>query len=134
MTMLRQIVRFGVAGVLTNAAGYTVYLLLTVAAGFEPKRTMTVLYGVGVLLSFAANRYWVFGNNDRLGPAFRRFLLGHMLGYATNWLLLWCFVDRLGYPHYLVQAAAIGVVAGMMFFFMRWFVFPLKQPPIGRPA
>ncbi|MGZ5179192.1 MAG: GtrA family protein [Ramlibacter sp.] len=134
MTMLRQIVRFGVAGVLTNAAGYTVYLLLTVGIGFEPKRTMTVLYGIGVLLSFAANRYWVFGSNDRLGPAFRRFLLGHVLGYSVNWLLLWGFVDRLGYPHFLVQAAAILVVAGLMFVFMRWFVFPLRPTGAGRPA
>lgn len=132
MNLLAQMLRFGIAGVLTNLAGYAAYLGLTEVLGFAPKPTMTVLYLAGVLLSFMANRSWVFRHQGSSGGVFVRFLLAHALGYSTNWLMLWDLVDLRGYPHYLVQAAAIMVVAALMFVTMRWFVFRQQAPVGGR--
>jgi len=48
----------------------------------------------------------------------------HPIGYLANLALLYVFTDRLGYPHQVVQAAAIFVVAGILFLLFRFFVFP----------
>jgi putative flippase GtrA len=130
--VLWQLVRFGIAGVLTNVAGYGVYLMLTHWTALGPKLTMSLLYAIGVGLSFTANRFWVFTTDERIAVTLRRFLAAHALGYMTNWLMLWGLVDRLGYPHSLVQAAAILVVAALMFILMRTFVFRAAPRPKGQ--
>jgi putative flippase GtrA len=121
--MLMQLLRFGIAGVLTNAVGYCIYLAVTHWTALGPKLTMSLLYMIGVGLSFSANRFWVFTTTERLPVTLLRFVAAHVLGYATNWLLLWVLVDQRGYPHGVVQGLAILVVAALMFLLMRTFVF-----------
>jgi putative flippase GtrA len=53
-----------------------------------------------------------------------RYLVAHIFGYLVNLLILLTFVDRLGYSHQWVQAAAIIVVATFLFVAFRYFVFP----------
>ena len=119
-----QLLRFGVAGVLNNLAGYLLYLGLTYLTPVGPKLAVTLLYPVGVAMSYAANRQWVFRSREGVQATLLRFVAVHALGYACNWLLLWALVDRLGWPHAGVQAGTILVVAALNFVLMRTVVFP----------
>jgi uncharacterized membrane protein (GlpM family) len=47
----------------------------------------------------------------------------HASGYLCNLAILRVFVDRLGYPHQIVQAVAIFVVAAYLFLAFKMFVF-----------
>ena len=114
--------RYGIVGVGTNLAGYLVYLGLT-GLGAEPKITMSGLYAVGVGISFALNRRWTFGHRGRIGPAGLRFAAAHLVGYGINLGMLAGLHDGLGWPHQLVQALAVLVVAAFLFVAMRGFVF-----------
>jgi putative flippase GtrA len=118
--------RFGVIGVLSNAAGYSTYLLITWLGG-GPKTSMTLLYAVGVLLGFIGNREWVFQHDGPGWPSLIRYGLAYLVGYGLDWLLLHVFVDKLGYPHELVQAAAVLIVAAYLFPTLRFFVFRRVQ-------
>lgn len=121
--VFRQICRYGLVGVATNLAAYVIYLLLT-CFGLGPKFAMTVLYVAGATMGFYANRKVTFKYQGRTGAAMGRYLLVQGCGYVLNLLLLLVFVDWLGFPHELVQAAAIFVVAGFLFVLYRIFVFP----------
>ena len=47
-----------------------------------------------------------------------------LFGYLLNFVILLTFVDRLGYTHQWVQAAAIIIVAGFLFITFKYYVFP----------
>jgi putative flippase GtrA len=128
---LKQLVRYAVVGIATNLAGYAVYLLVT-WAGVEPKLAMSCLYAIGATVSFLGNRTWTFGHRGNVAGAAARFAIAHLLGYLLNLALLVVFVDRLGFPHQLVQAVAVVVVALFLFVLFRVFVFPGGRQP-ARP-
>ncbi|WP_223453204.1 MULTISPECIES: GtrA family protein [unclassified Pseudomonas] len=119
---LRQVFSYALIGLLTNLTGYTLYLLLTYF-GSTPKLTMTALYSIGALIGFFANRSFTFRHDGHVGKAGVRYLLAQLLGCLLNLLLLSLFVDWLDFPHQIVQAIAIVVVAIFLFVLSRFFVF-----------
>lgn len=120
-----QLIRYGLVGVASNAAIYLVYLLLTYL-GMEAKSAMTLVYLIGASIGFVGNRKWTFAHRGDPGSAAMRYVLAHVLGYTLNFLILYAFVDRLGYAHQWVQAAAIIIVAGFLFVIFKYFVFNEK--------
>lgn len=125
-SMPRQFFRYGVVGILSNLCGYLIYLLLT-WFGIDPKMAMSFLYGVGATVGFFGNRRWSFQYQGAVLPNFMRYAGAHVLGYGLNFLMLSFFVDKLLYPHQLVQAIAIFVVAGFLFIMFKYFVFPASE-------
>jgi putative flippase GtrA len=124
--------RYVVIGILSNGLGYLSYLLAT-AWGAGPKTTMTCLYLLAALLGYVGNRQWAFTYRGSIPASFVRYALAHLVGYTLNFALLAVFVDRLGFPHQLVQAVAIGVVALVLFIAFRLFVFSPRTLAGGRP-
>ncbi len=120
--IIKQVSLYGVVGVANNLLGYLLYIALT-HLGMEYKTAMSLLYIVGVAISFSANRKIVFKHTGNIHKAVLKFCLAHILGYTLNFCLLSFFANKMGYPHELVQAAAIFIVAGFLFIFMRFFVF-----------
>ncbi|MGC2166085.1 MAG: GtrA family protein [Gallionella sp.] len=118
-----QLLRYGLVGVLTNLAMYLLYLLITYI-GVEPKQVMTGLYVVGALIGFVGHRNWTFTHEGAMIGSGARYFIAHIFGYSINYLLLFTFSDKLGYPHQWVQASAIIIVALFLFVTFRYFVFP----------
>jgi putative flippase GtrA len=119
---VRQLIRYGLVGVVSNLAIYFVYLLITYL-GVEPKTAMTLVYIIGASIGFIGNRKWTFAHRGDSSSAALRYVLAHLLGYLLNFLILFTFVDRLGYAHQWVQAVAIIVVAGFLFIVFKYFIF-----------
>lgn len=120
---LWHLFRYGVVGLTTNLLGYLVYLAVT-GAGVPPKTTVSLLYPVGVAIGFFGNRHFTFKHRGPMASAVLRYLLAHGAGYLLDIGLLYVFVDLMGYPHAVIQAVAIFVVAGFLFIAFRFFVFP----------
>lgn len=127
---LRQMFSYLLIGVLTNTTGYGLYILLTYF-GNTPKLAMTALYSAGAIIGFFANRHFTFGHNGNIGNAGIRYLLAQLLGYFLNFILLSLFVDWLGFPHQVVQAIAIVVVALFLFTLSRTYVFSTRTTENG---
>lgn len=119
---MRQLIRYGLVGVVSNLTIYTVYLLITYL-GVEPKTAMTSVYIIGASIGFIGNRKWTFAHRGNSINAALRYMLAHLFGYMLNLLLLFTFVDRLGYAHQWVQGVAIIIVAGFLFMVFKHFVF-----------
>ena len=122
---MRQLVRYGLVGVVSNVTIYFVYLFITYI-GVEPKTAMTLVYIIGASLGFIGNRKWTFDHRGKSSSASLRYVLAHLFGYLLNFLILFTFVDRLGYSHQLVQALAIIIVAAFLFIVFKYFVFAKK--------
>lgn len=118
-----QLFRYGLVGIANNLSGYLIYLLITYW-GVEPKKAMTLLYVVGATIGFVGNRKWTFAHKGALLGSGARYFIAHIFGYLVNLLIMLTFVDRLGYSHQWVQAAAIIAVAGFLFVTFKYFVFP----------
>ena len=125
----RQLLRYAIAGVTNNGIAYLLYLLLAHWFG-SPKIAMSITYVGGMTAGFFINRSWVFKNNNSVhGVAWLsiiKYLMAHACGYGLNYIILHYFVDVLHYPHPVVQAASILVVAAFLFTVFRYFVFPAK--------
>ena len=132
-----QLVRYGAVGVVSNALGYVLYLVIT-GFGVEHKLTMTGLYLIGVLQTFFLNRRWTFRHDGMHGPAFFRYCLAYGFGYALNLIALLMLVDQLGYPHQIVQGAMVLVLAVLMFVLQKFWVFGRagvsRAGPLSGPA
>jgi putative flippase GtrA len=120
-----QIVRYGLVGVATNVLMYFVYLLIT-HLGIEPKTTMSLVYLVGASFGFIGHKRWAFAHEGGTTGAALRYAIAHVFGYFLNFLILFIFVDHLGYAHQWVQAGAIAVVAGFLFIVFKYIVFRSK--------
>jgi putative flippase GtrA len=120
----RQFVAYALIGICTNAVGYAIYLFATHVWG-APKITMTVLYIVGAYSGFIANRRFTFQHDGSMGVAGGRYIVMQLIGYVINFSILLVFVDMLKFPHQIVQAVAIGVVAIFLFIVLRLYVFVL---------
>ncbi len=134
-----RVLRYGIVGLSTNAAGYLIYLLITFF-GLSPKVTMTMLYAIGATMGYLGNFRFTFDYRGSHWAGATRFALTYGAGYALNLGLLIVFVDWWHYPHQLVQGVAIFVNAAFLFVALNVFVFPdskrgenqasSQQPPI----
>lgn len=123
---LLQLIRYGLIGIGSNLAIYLLYLLVT-HLGLDPKSAMTVLYISGATVVFFVNRTWTFAHTGALIQAGAKYALMHFFGYLLNLFILFTFVDRLGFPHQVVQAVAIILVAGILFVAFKYFVFAKRE-------
>lgn len=120
---MRQLIRYGLVGVTINLLLYIGYLLISYL-GLEPKKSMSLIYVIGLGIGFYVHRQWTFVHCGDARQAIFRYAFSHLLGYFINFFLLVGLVDHLGYPHELVQGAAILVVATFLFIVFRYWVFP----------
>lgn len=121
--LLRQLFRYGVAGILTNLFGYLVYLLITFL-GVDPKVVVSVIYPLSAVTGFFAHFRYSFSYRKGYAGAAVRYSIAHCIGFGVNLAMLYVLSDKLKFPHQAVQAAAIFVVAGILFLIFRYFVFP----------
>jgi len=118
----RQIIKYGLVGIMSNLVGYLCYLLIT-NWGMEIKMAMTLVYAVGASVGFFGNRKWTFAHGGNSTKAALSYVLAHLSGYLLNFTILLIFADHLGYAHQWVQAVAIFIVAGFLFMVFKYFVF-----------
>ncbi|SFQ49348.1 GtrA-like protein [Variovorax sp. OK605] len=131
-TLFAQLLSYAFVGLLSNLAGYLVYLLIT-WLGAGPKVTMTLLYATGACIGFWGNRRITFRHDEKGMAVGVRYLLAHCVGYTINFVLLYVLVDRMGYAHQIAQAFAIFVVAGFLFVAFKYFVFPVPATAAQAP-
>lgn len=119
---VKQLIRYGIIGIINNSLGYIVYLALTYS-GITPKLAMSLIYGVVAALGFWGNRRLTFEHEGELLISATRYVIAYGVGYIINFIILILLVDMVGYSHRWVQAGAIGVVAIFLFLAQKFYVF-----------
>jgi putative flippase GtrA len=119
---LQKISRFIVVGVISNGFGYGVYLLIT-WLGVPYKIAMTLLYCVGVTMSYIGNRKFTFASTQKLHQTLVKFIVAYVIGYALQYAILYILVDVFLIFHAYAQLCGAIVVAVYLFVALRYFVF-----------
>jgi len=122
MAIIGQIWRYSILGILNNLLSYLIYLVLTLF-WLDPKVALTIMYPIAAAIGYFGHSKYTFTYNGHNSHGLARYVIAHLIGYWTNIGMLYLFWNRLGYPHQLVQAVAIVVVAGVLFLLYRYFVF-----------
>jgi putative flippase GtrA len=131
MTSLRiQGLRFALVGLGSNLVLYLLYLFLT-TAGLGHKTAMTLLFAIGTLQTFIANRAWTFAYKGGVRGSFVRYVATYAVAYLLNLAALLVFVDQMDFPHQLVQGAMTLTLALMLFLAHRYWVF--RMPAAACP-
>jgi len=117
-----QFARYAIVGIVSNAVCYILYLTLTYA-GMGHKTAMTLLYAVAVAQTFFFNRKWSFKHKGHMSSGFIRYIVSYALGYFINLVALIVLVDRMQYPHQIIQGIMIFVLAVMLFLLQKFWVF-----------
>ncbi len=118
----RQIIKFGIFGISKNTIGYLVYLTITYS-GLNPEAAVSILYSFGMIVGFFGIKRWVFLHSGKLFQTGLRYLIVYLFGFIINLSLLIIFVQKLGYPHQIIQFIAIFIVGVFLFTMMKFFVF-----------
>ena len=125
---LQQLIRYGVVGILNNLLGYVLYLLLTFY-GLAPKIAITILYPIGMTITYFSHSTFSFSYQGRKLGSVLRYALTYFIAYGMNFMMLLILSDKLMFPHQAVQASAIFVVSGIVFLMLKYFVF-LPSPEV----
>jgi putative flippase GtrA len=123
---LGRVLKFGVVGVVNNAVGYGLFVVLSLA-GVGHVEAMTASYLVGMAISFWGNRSWTFGHRGSIWSTVSRFVAANLIGYAVNFVVLNAFVTGAGVPQIPAQLVATAIVAVCTFTLMRMWVFRLSS-------
>ncbi len=122
MIVRQQFRRYAVVGLGSNLLLYLTYILIT-QRGVGHKIAMTLLYAVGVSLTFVFNRNWTFSHQGHVTKSFFAYLLTYALGYVLNLVALYVLVDKFGFRHQWIQGFMIVILAILLFTLQKYFVF-----------
>lgn len=119
--ILREIFRYYAVGTLINLLGYVAFLLL-IYSGLEAKFAASILYVVGAVVSFYANRRLVFDSGVRMGASLFRLILMLLLGYGINMAVLHIFVDKMRFEAWMVQLFCVALVSVFFYLVNKFYV------------
>ena len=118
-----ELARFALVGITNNSLLYGAYVALTNLYFLDPKISMTLTYILGLLMGYFMHRHVTFPGIGKASYPFLRYVFSHCIGYGSNFIILLFFVDYLGLSHIVVQGVAIFLIAILLFFLMKYFVF-----------
>ena len=110
--LLKQIMRFGIVGVIAFVIDYTVLLILTEGAGLHYLVSSAIAFLVSVAVNYLLSIAFVFETDKSRskGPQFGLFALMSAGGLGINQVVMWLLSDRLHIPYQLSKLVATGVV------------------------
>ena len=95
--------------------------------GLKPVVVVSILYPIALLISFVSHRQHSFQYAGGFRGPLVRYLIVQAMGYLLNISLMILLADRLGVPHQLAQLFNIFLAGGLLYFFMRYFVFSVRD-------
>lgn len=121
--VIRQSLRFGAVGLVNTAIGLTAIYAIIFYFNANPALANAIGYTIGLVVSFALNRFWTFGDTQSIKKVLPRYLMVATMCYLLNLSVVLLGTHHFGVGPYLVQLFGIGVYTVTMFLGCRWFVF-----------
>ncbi|HYD45384.1 MAG TPA: GtrA family protein [Phenylobacterium sp.] len=122
-------VRYGLVGVLNTAVGYAVILALDLGLKVNPFLANAGGYAVGLLVSFALSRSFVFRSQDSVRKAGPRYLIAVAASFGLNQLVMGAARSLLPdapLGHAASQFAGMASYTAALFLISYFWVFPRR--------
>ena len=120
------IARFGLAGLANTLVGLAVIAILDVGVGLNPHIANAVGYLVGLVVSFAMNRSFVFRDDRRAADTGPKFVVAALGCFALNQVGLAAASAILGdadLARLMAQLVGMGIYSVCLFVVLRLWVF-----------
>jgi putative flippase GtrA len=134
--LLISALRYGAAGVINTAIGLAVILGLQFGLHVQANLANAIGYGVGVCVSFALSRLFVFGAARPLRSAGPRYLVAVAFAFALNQAVLTLARHLLpagGLYGVAAQIAGVGSYTAALFLFSHYWVFAAETGDAAQP-
>ena len=123
VSLLVQMVKFGLVGGVNTALTLAVIFLLSGVARADYRVANASGYAVGLASSFILNRVWTFRSAGNVAVQIAKFLLVFALCYAAQFSLLVLMVGSLRWSSPIAQVLAMAVYTAAGFVLGRVFVY-----------
>ncbi|WP_454846339.1 GtrA family protein [Pseudomonas farris] len=107
-----EIARFLVSGGLNTALTYGIYLLVLLFLPYKTSYTISYISGIGI--AYALNRFFVFKGHQGV-KSVALLPLVYLIQYLFSLLILWVWVEKLGYDQRVAPLIAIIITIPLTF-------------------
>lgn len=112
----RRFSKYGIIGLVNNAALYLLFVLL-VTLGIRPVLTAGLCYILGVAISYVLNRRWTFESTNSHARDLPRFVVAYGVGLASTLVTIYVLLFWL--PPEIAQILNIGITALVIYGMLR---------------
>ncbi|MFA5103950.1 MAG: GtrA family protein [Candidatus Margulisiibacteriota bacterium] len=119
---LKHFIKYAFIGVLNTAVSYLVYSVLLLLE-FRYSTALSFSYLIGIIHSYAWNRWWNFRSKSPFGMETARFVSSYIISFLMNLLILRTLIENHSVQPFIAQAIAIIIIAPTTFLLMRYWVF-----------
>lgn len=112
MKIIKQLLKFGVVGVIAFVIDYLVLFICTEFLGIYYLISSLISFSVSTVFNYIASVKWVFNVNQerRRRKNFVLFIVFSTVGLGLNQLIMWFGVDVLHIYYMLVKIGATAIV------------------------
>lgn len=120
---MRELLTFGVVGVINTLVGYGVIYLCMLVLDMGAVASNVAGYAVGLVCSFVLNRRLTFRSGGSQKRELARFLLAFLIAYLFNLAILLLTIEWLGAPAVYAQVVAGAGYTAVLYLLSKRFVF-----------
>lgn len=117
--------RYLAVGVLSAAADFSVFSLLTRQRKLHPLASHSISRPLGGLVCFFLNKYWTFSQGEKgaLAGQFVRFWCVFAMSLGISTVLLWLFLKLFPSIPEIAKACAEAIVVAFNFLCLKYWTF-----------
>lgn len=110
--LIKQIMRFGVVGVISFLVDYGILYVLTEKANIYYLLSAGISFTVSVVINYLLSMSWVFKSNKKRGKKeeFIIFVVLSLGGLLLNQVMMYVFVDYMNVYYLLAKIVATAIV------------------------
>lgn len=127
----KDLIPYVIFGVLTTIVNYASYWLFAHPLGCGTVFSTAVAWLLSVLFAYVTNRRWVFHSTARgakaVGKEFAAFLAARISTGLLDMLVMYVFVDVLGWNDMIMKLASNVIVVILNYIFSKFFIFKKKE-------
>ena len=124
--LLRQAMRYGIAGLGVTFFQIAVYNLLAGLVDLRPLVANTIGYGLALIVGYGIHSRFSFeghGTRDSVARSAARFVAASLIGFAINSFWVWSFTARLHWRDWTPSVPMLCVTPAISFWLNRRWVF-----------